>query len=75
MSTTSHSRSGVPESLRKRRGGLVQIGAVMPAVLERYELRFPSPAPAAPRANLSRPDAISSDETTSIPPADGLRCV
>ncbi len=75
MSTISHSRSGVPESLRKRRGGLVQIGAIMPAVLERYELRFQPPAPAAPGANLGQPDAISSDETTSIPPADGLRCV
>jgi hypothetical protein len=69
MATTTQSASFGYDSLHERRGELVQIGALIPALLERYDLRFPSSA----TAHVA--ETVSSDDATSNPPADGLRCV
>ena len=69
MSTTTQTASFSCDSLHERRGELVQIGALIPALLERYELRFPTPAA------VHAAETVSSDEATSNPLADGLPCV
>ena len=71
MSSITQSSYPRSKSLHERRGEVVQIGALMPALLERYELRFASPH----AVETSGVDPVSSDETTSNPSADGLPCV
>ena len=71
MSTTDQSRFRISVPGYERRGEVVQIGALMPTILERYELRFPSPQV----SHASSADVVSGGEATSNPPTDGLPCV
>jgi hypothetical protein len=71
MSTLGQVNSTASGSGYERRGEVVQIGALMPTILERYDLRFAPPTV----AKVGSADRLSCCEATSNPSADGLPCV